>query len=724
MTKKIILLFLIAFSLTSAFSQNTFKAIIKDSETNEPIIGATVILEGTTIGSAADSIGIATIPGVPDGEQEFEFKFLGYEEQTLSFEFPLENNDPVEVFMTPEEDELEEVVISSTRSSRTIEDIPTRVEFIAGEELEEKSNMKTGDIRMLLSESTGIQTQQTSATSANASIRIQGLDGRYTQILKDGFPLYSGASSGLGLLQTPPLDLKQVEVIKGSASTLYGGGAIAGLVNLITKTPEEEREINFHINGTSAGGLDINGFYSHRSEKLGTTIFAAHNRNSAYDPADIGLTAIPKFERFVFNPKLFLYFNDRTEMNIGVNATVEDRIGGDIKFIQGESDISNPYFEDNETQRISSQLAFQHRLKPESLLKVRNSLSYYNRAIGLPDYNFEGSQVASFSELTYSHITESMEWVSGINLWTDKFTEKELESFPLRDYDQITYGAFVQTNWEATESILIEAGLRADYVVDYGLALLPRANVLFKINDHFTSRIGGGFGYKAPTIFTEESERIQYRGVLPIDENLNDLERSYGINADLNYKTTIGEEVTFSVNQLFFYTYLNHPLLLEAQPDDLYRFINATGHINTKGLETNMKFGYEDFKLYLGYTLTDTRLNEGGIESETTLTPKHRINSVLMFEVEEAWKVGLEAYYFSEQKLSDEATGKDYWVCGFMAEKLWEKISLYINFENFLDSRQTKFDTIYTGTITNPTFRDIYAPMDGFVINGGIKLRL
>ena len=110
-------------------------------------------------------------------------------------------------------------MVSSTRSSRTIKDIPTRIEFIAGEELDEKANMKPGDIRMVLSESTGIQTQQTSATSANSSIRIQGLDGRYTQILKDGFPLFSGYSGGLGLLQTPPLDLKQIEVVKGSAST-------------------------------------------------------------------------------------------------------------------------------------------------------------------------------------------------------------------------------------------------------------------------------------------------------------------------------------------------------------------------------------------------------------------------------------------------------------------------------------------------------------------------
>ena len=117
---------------------------------------------------------------------------------------------------------MSEVVITSTRSSRTIEDIPTRVEFIAGEELSEKGNMKPGDIRMLLNESTGIRTQQTSATSYNSSIRIQGLDGKYTQLLRDGLPLYGGYSGSLSLMQIAPLDLKQVEVIKGATSTLYG----------------------------------------------------------------------------------------------------------------------------------------------------------------------------------------------------------------------------------------------------------------------------------------------------------------------------------------------------------------------------------------------------------------------------------------------------------------------------------------------------------------------
>jgi outer membrane receptor for ferrienterochelin and colicins len=242
MKKTLIVSFFMALNL-GVYAQNTFNALIKDSETKEPLMGATAILSGTSTGATANIDGLITLTNIPNGKQLIEFSYIGYEIRKDTFEFPIAISEPIEIFLQSETEELDGVVISSTRSTRTIQNIPTRIEFIGIEELGEKGNMKPGDIRMLLAESTGIHVQTTSPTSANASIRIQGLDGRYTQILKDGFPVYSGASSGLGLLQIPPLDLKQVEVIKGSTSTLYGGGAIAGLVNLISKTPTEERDL-------------------------------------------------------------------------------------------------------------------------------------------------------------------------------------------------------------------------------------------------------------------------------------------------------------------------------------------------------------------------------------------------------------------------------------------------------------------------------------------------
>jgi iron complex outermembrane receptor protein len=570
---------------------------------------------------------------------------------------------------------------------------------------------------MMLNESTGIQTQQTSATSYNSSIRIQGLDGRYTQILRDGYPLYAGFSGGLSIMQIAPLDLKQVEVIKGSSSTLYGGGAIAGLVNLVSKTPKDERELLFMANGTSAKGLDLSSFYSQRFNKIGVTVFGSANYGSPYDPAHIGLTAIPKFERYTINPRLFFYAKNTTG-DIGISYITEDRTGGSTEYIKNNA---AGYFETNNTDRVTTQFGMTHKLGEHDYINVKNSYSRFKRLITIPNYQFDGVQQSSFTEATYNTQTEKVQWIIGANFLTDDFGEEKISSVSLRDYHYKTCGLFIQNTWTPAESITIESGIRGDYVNEYGFELLPRVSALLKATPKLTIRVGGGFGYKTPTVFNEEAERIQFQNILPINNAIN--ERSAGGNFDINYRTAIGD-AGFSINQLFFYTRLNKPLILNTTPGGNFEFSNADGHIDTKGMETNLKFTYRDFKLFVGYTYADVKNHFNNIKTRFPLTARHRLNNVLMYEVEEKWKLGLEAYYTSEQKLNDGGRGKPYWVMGFMVEKLWKKFSLFINFENFTDTRQTRFDTIYTGSVNNPVFRDIYAPVDGFVVNGGFKIRL
>lgn len=706
-----------------AFGQNTWKGKVIDAESKSPLAEVTVFIKGTPVMAKSNEQGLVILQNIPDGNQMLNFKIVGHEEKSITLVFPLQQTEIQTVVLAHAEDDLDEVVITSTRSSRSIKDIPTRVEFIAGEELEEKANMKPGDVRMILSESTGIQTQTTSATSANAAIRIQGLDGRYTQILKDGFPLYAGAASGLGLLQIQPLDLKQVELIKGSASTLYGGGAIAGLVNFISKTPKLERELNFHFDGTSAKGLSLNGFYGKRNEKVGTTIFAAYQSNAAYDPAGIDLTAIPKYERFSLNPKFFFYPSADTKLMVGLNSTFEDRIGGDMHYIKEGGDALHSYFEQNKTQRMSSQIALEHNFAENSQITVKNSVGYFNRKLNTPGYGFNGAQYSSFTEIDYANHGEKLEWIAGANLWTDNFKEANIAA--PRDYNQTTFGVFVQNTFKATDWLNFETGLRADHVIDYGTVLLPRLSTLFKISEKLTSRLGGGLGYKAPTLFTEDSERLQYENVLPLNAQANKLEKSYGVNLDFNYRTAIlDDKVSFSINNLFFLTKITDPLQLLPTVNGAYQFVNVPGNIATQGMETNVKLGYEDFKLFMGYTYTDAHRHEGALTFDNPLTAKHRVNAVLMYEVHDKWKVGLEMYTFSKQLLNDNTYGKRFTIFGFMVEKLWERFSIYANFENFTDSRQTKFDSIYSGTITAPKFRDIYAPLDGFVFNGGLKIKL
>ncbi|MBR9999176.1 MAG: TonB-dependent receptor [Cyclobacteriaceae bacterium] len=723
--KSIIILFLATFVCGTGNAQNTFYVIVKDKITDEPLTGVAIHIPELEKGNVSDENGMVIIPDIPDGIYSLQISYLGYETLDLQLAFPLAGSlNHQTLYLSPDSEEMEEITISSTRSSRTIEDIPTRVEYIAGEELAEKGNMKPGEIRMLLYESTGIQTQQTSATSYNSSIRIQGLDGRYTQLLRDGLPLYAGFSGGLSLMQIAPLDLKRVEVIKGATSTLYGGGAMAGLVNLISKTPEEQRELSFMANGTSALGLDLSGFYSEKFSKTGTTIFASYNKGTPYDPADIGLTAIPGFDRFTLNPKLFIYFNDRTELYAGTNIIFENRLGGNMDYVKGKQP-ENAYFEENETARISTQLGLEHRLTDYAKIEVKNSVSHYQRTIEIPGYIFSGTQRSSFSEINFSHVKNRSEWVMGLNLWTDKFIQSEGTSDQPLDYRNATLGVFLQNTWNTSEKISIETGFRTDYQSEYGFITLPRISVMYKPDRALTFRLGGGLGYRTPTIFSEETERLHFRNVLPIDVSSTTAEHSIGGNLDMNYKAAINEDLLLTTNILLFYTRINDPLVLSENTSGFFQFLQPDGYVDTKGVEMNMKLTYRHFKLFSGYTYSNVNEHYRGNTTPFPLVARHRLNNVLMYEREESLWIGFEAYYFSPQKLGDGQTGRSYWILGLMTEKmLGEHFSIFLNFENFLDARQTAFDTIFTGSIDDPRFRDIYAPVDGFIINGGFKIKL
>ena len=236
-------LFILAFVLTGqiAFAQSTFNATVKNEESRQPVSGVTVSVKGTDITGTTDTNGRVNLTNIPDGERIIEVFSPGYQAKEVKLTFPLAAGGD-QLILLKVHNELGEVTITSTtRISREIDDVPTRIEAINEEEVDEKINMRPANVSMVLNESTGIKVQQTSATSNTQSVRIQGLDGRYTQILRDGFPAFGGFSGSLSLLDIPPLDLKQVEIIKGPSATFYGGGAIAGVVNFISKEPQKKR---------------------------------------------------------------------------------------------------------------------------------------------------------------------------------------------------------------------------------------------------------------------------------------------------------------------------------------------------------------------------------------------------------------------------------------------------------------------------------------------------
>jgi outer membrane receptor for ferrienterochelin and colicins len=719
--KKILLLLTAILYITVAYSQNTFRAVIRDDKTQKPLPGATAFVPDLKIGATADTSGLVTL-NLPDGKFEIEFSYVGHNKVEKVITFPMPNPaEVVQIDLGSQSGELAEITIQTTRTNQNLRDIPTRIEALAADELDEKGTMRPGDIKMLLQESTGISVQATSAVSGSANVRIQGLDSRYTQLLKDGMPMYQGFSGGLSLLQISPLDLKQVEYIKGSASTLYGGGAIAGLVNLISKTPQAEPELTFMLNGTSAKGADASGFYSQKWQHVGTTIFGSYNYNGAYDPSTTGFTAIPQLNRFSINPKLFLYMDTRNTAWIGVNTTYENRFGGDLQVVNGNADNTHQYFERNKTFRSSTQLSYTHKIDLASSINFKNSIGYFDRTLTEPGSAFAGTQWSSFSELNYVKNGKRANWVTGVNMLTDNFSA----AAPLNNlnYNQTTAGVFAQNTYKATDVFSLESGLRVDYNTpadnsSNGVFILPRLNALFKINEHFTSRIGGGLGYKMPTLFNDVSEADGYQHIQPISLTNTKAERSYGANADVTYRGPIGDcYLTF--NQLFFYTYVDQPIILQSNT-----FINAPGNIYTQGAETNIKLTADALGIYLGYTYTDTKLHYNGITTTQPLTPKNRVSFDLTYEIEDSFRAGAEAFYTGQQTLSDGTVGRDYITFGLLVQKMWKRFDIYINCEDLTDRRQTRWDSIYSGSITHPVFRDIYAPLDGVVVNAGIRIKV
>ena len=254
-----------ALSSPPLLQQSTITLLVRVTSDGEPVSQATVQVGG--LSALTDAAGEARLL-VPEGPLLIRVERFGFKPRLVNIEGPAFHppkatpppRQPSEirevVELEPEVVLEENVVVTATRTTQRVQDLPLRVEVIPQEEIDEKLSMTPGDVAMMLTETNGLRVQVTSPATGAANVRVQGLRGRYTQIFSDGLPLYGQAGS-LNVLQIPPMDLAQVEVIKGVASALYGSAALGGVINLVSRRPKEgqrEREVLF--NRTSEGGTD------------------------------------------------------------------------------------------------------------------------------------------------------------------------------------------------------------------------------------------------------------------------------------------------------------------------------------------------------------------------------------------------------------------------------------------------------------------------------------
>ena len=720
---KLLLTGIFCFINITTDAQNTLRVSVTDSANLEKLTGVVVALKGTTNAAATDTAGLASLSNIPGGPQTIELSYIGYTKRSLTLTFPLSVPQPIEIRLVSAEAEIEVVTITSTRTNSRIEDAPIKVEVLGAEELTEEVSIKPGNMSSLLGDVSGVQIQQTSATSGNSVVRMQGLNGRYTMLLRDGMPAFSGLSTGLSVLQIPPLDLRQVEIVKGPASTLNGGGAISGLINFITKEPGDSTEAAFLLNQSTLLETNLNAYVSGRKNKMGYTLFAGGTHQAAVDVNGDGFSDVAKTLSLIVHPQLFFYPDKATKVRVGFIGNYESRTGGDMQVIRGQADSTHQYFEKSILENYGVDVVLSHDMKNKQGIFMKASANYFERSFSTNYAAQSGGQWTGYSELYYQIPHGRHNFIVGGNYLMDLFRKSAGDTSFYRNYDYHTVGIFAQYSFNIESRLNLQAGVRADYQNKFGAFVLPSVAALIHASREFSIRVNGGSGYKVPNLLE----------ILGLEEGINTPngtlaltpEHSYGGTAEWSYRKFFDKkELSVFFNQTFFYTWVQHAIITSQDAAGNYNIYNVNQGATTMGVDNYVRIKREPVELYLGYTFTYPRKEFDKAQPYLTLTPLHRLATVLSTDIGKHFKVGVEGSLFGVQYLDDGSKSKTYFFMAASVQYRVKKITLVLNGENLLDQRQSRYGQVVFAPYTRPKFAQLWGPLDGRVINASILVRL
>ena len=615
-------------------------------------------------------------------------------------------------------EENHEIIVLGTRSGRRVQDEPIRVEVIAGEEIEEKAIMRPGNIAMLVNETGGVRVQVTSPALGAANIRIQGLEGRYTQLLADNLPLYGGQASSLGLLQIPPTDLGQVEVIKGTASALYGASALGGVINLISKRPRDGFEAEVLGNVTTRGGQDLTAYAAAPlNETTGLSLTAGAHRQSGQDLDGDGWYDMAAYDRLTARPRFQWDGDGGSSVYLTMGAMTEDRVGGTLPGRTVPDGTAYPQTQD--TERFDAGLVAETPFSDSATLNLRASAMRQDHLHRYGAVVEDDHHTSLFSEASVSGGSGATSWVGGIAFQSDGFRS---ETFPAFDYTYDVPGVFAQLEQEATLDLTLAASARVDFHDEFGTQFSPRLSALYRPGN-WTIRGSFGGGFFAPTPFVDA---IAAAGLSRL-EPLRDLEAETAQTASLDLGYADGP---WEANLTLFGADIENATRLREIATDRVELVNIDGTTRVRGTEILLRFKQDGFTVTGSYVFVDATEPEpsGSGRREVPLTPKHTAGLVGMWEEHGKGRIGIEAYYTGEQSLEDNpyrTRSRPYLHLGVLGEITIGKISLFANAENLLDVRQTKYDPLLLPqrAASGQWTVDAWAPLEGFILNGGIRLR-
>jgi outer membrane receptor for ferrienterochelin and colicins len=607
-------------------------------------------------------------------------------------------------------------VVATTRSNKRLEDQPMRVEVLAREEIEEKMLMTPGDIVMMLNEMGGMRVQATSPSLGAASVRIQGMRGRYTRVLSDGLPLF-GEVGGLGLLQIPPMDLGRVEVVKGVASALYGAGAMGGVINLLSRRPTGEPEREFLLNRSTRGATDAVTFAAAPlSGKWSGSLLGGGHWQETVDVDDDSWLDLAGYGRAVVRPRLFWDAGDGRAFFATAGFTYEDREGG-----TSGSPVSPatgaPYVESLETRRYDVGTLGQFLFRKRFVVTARAAFARQSHDHRFGEILERDRHDTAFGEVAVRGGAGRQTWVGGIAVERDAYAPRDVPQFA---YAFVVPGIFGQYDLTLTPTLSLSASGRLDAHSEYGTFFSPRISLLSRAG-HWTSRASAGSGFYAATPLTEETEAAGLTR-LEIDRPLT---AEHGLSGSFDVTRTDGP---FSSTATLFGSRISNAIHVDRSPR--YALRNLDGRTTNVGIELLGTFRREPFALTGTYTYVRAREAVDAISGiqDVPQTPRHSVGIVGMWEVEDAGRIGVEWYYTGRQSLDENpyrSVSEPYVIVGGLAERQFGRLRLFVNGENLTGVRQTRWDPLLrpSRAVDGRWTVDAWAPLEGRNVNGGIRIR-
>jgi iron complex outermembrane receptor protein len=705
-----------AVSLAQESATLRVRAVRPDSQ---PVVGVQVRVD--SIRARTDPQGQTRMVIAP-GARRIVLTRIGYAPDSTEITLRAGSDTTVTFVLREHETELSRVNVSATRSERRIEDDPVRVEALDAEEVVEKLLMTPGDITMMLNETSGLRVQVTSPSLGGASVRVQGLRGRYTQLLSDGLPLYGGQTGGLGLLQIPPMDLGGVEVIKGVASALYGGTALGGVVNLQSRRPSEGPIRDVLLNQTSLGGTDgvlfIGDALGADDAPWSYTLLAGTHSQAQKDRDADGWTDLPGYARGVLRPRLFWTSGDGDAAMLTAGTTFESRNGGTMP--NGVAPDGQPYAERLRTRRFDAGGTYRGLLGASGLVNLRGSYSAQRHRHFFGDVRERDRHETWFGEGAYTLARGTRTWVIGAALLSESYEARDVSGF---DFSFTTPGLFTQVTVDAGASLSVTASVRADRHSEYGTFVSPRLSALYRLGVPWILRVSAGNGFFGPTPFTEETEVVGLSAMRP----LGGIRAEWARGGSVDLGGSLGP---VELNLTAFGSVIRDPVGVRDAFTAVPRveLVNLGLDTRTVGGELLARWHADPFRVTLTYThVQATEADpETGERRASPLTPRHQAGLVASYESEGVMRAGLELYYTGRQRLDDDPNrelSKPFLYIGALVERAFGSAKLFVNAENLLDVRQTDWDPLVRpfigkgGRWTN----DVWAPLDGFVVNAGVR---